>query len=871
MKKVKKSLIAVFALFLMFLIPVSVFSQLPSNWTKLPGGTDRALIDVAAFSSDSLFTIDEDGKISATFDGGNTWKERNPQTGKEIKFNALRVNPNLQTIIAVGDDNAVYRSEDMGESWRLSYPGAADAPYSLRAITNDGTNYDARFVYAVGEKGTVLKSVNDGLDWEKKELNIGANQDIKFVSFMNPDTGFVANENGIIRTFDGGNSWKVVSTGSGTKGLVSNQRTADLKKLADVVKSIDNNGGGIQTSTDYGTTWTKDDFETPCDLLATGGTVFDPTQCEDLHNGLLVYGGGGAGKANMMFMLSGSTFKGILQPKWEGVNLEGILMVMQTIDDQTIIAEALTDSIGRFDLQIPSSFSGDVDITPLQQDWDPEYCYMPLPYDFGDITLEPMEECDETSFPLRIINPTPVELNDLSVSGNTWLAVGNGGTVLTKTDTDDDGDGYADAKFWTKQNSRTNEDLLAATASKLTKVDAGNALNCAVGRAGTIIITQAPEFEIISPSKDDSLCAGSEITINWTGGEPAWNVLVYIIDVNSWAVAAVVSSNTANDGNETWNIPSNFPPGLYQAYVQEVNYATWTYGEVFTINYCPANPVCLECTNNILMNWDFDGNLIYGSLPGPGGTFPNWTHFGSPEVIPMACSTGDTVSFGIWGNQADYEMIAQYYDPFSAPVFVSGNTYSISFTGMWPHDPNRPYPVQFEFRAYDQAMINYEIIGVSAPLTLQGEWVTMSLPDWTVAGTTTHPLHILSINATNQSSALHPDSTSYGIIGAICITEVTVTGNSEINSQAEGFKLSESYPNPFSKTTVIEYTLPRSEEVTIKVFDLYGREIKTLIDKVIQAGVHKIEWDAAGLPGGTYLYRMQAGSFTQTGKTILLE
>ncbi len=97
------------------------------------------------------------------------------------------------------------------------------------------------------------------------------------------------------------------------------------------------------------------------------------------------------------------------------------------------------------------------------QAWDPDWCPMPLPFDFGT-TMEPMEECDElTTLQLRIINPTPVELNDLTVSGNNWVAVGNGGVVLTRADEDSDGDGYADARFWSKQNSRTNEDMLAVT------------------------------------------------------------------------------------------------------------------------------------------------------------------------------------------------------------------------------------------------------------------------------------------------------------------------------------------------------------------------------------------------------------------------
>lgn len=875
----KKNIIVIFVLFLLFAIPVFVSSQLPANWTKLPGGTLQTLHDVAAFSSDTLFIIDEEGNIHSTFDGGNTWKKRNPQTGKELKFNALRVNKNLQTIIASGDDNAVYRSENMGESWELTFSGFADAPVSLYAITDDGSNYDEQIVYIVGQKGTILKSINDGVDWEKMELNVGANQDLRFVSFLNADTGFVANENGIIRTFDGGNSWKVVSTGGSITALKSRGKFKAGKALAETVKSIGNSGGGIQTSTDYGTTWTKDSLATPCDLLATGGVVFDKNQCENLHKGLLVHGGGGGnGNANRLFMLSGNTFKGVLQPKWENVNMEGIQMVMRTIDNQALIAETVTDSNGRFDLEIPSSFSGNVEVV-ARQAWDPNWCPRPLPPD--EIILEPIEECDESTIQLSIINPKPVTLNDLTLSGDSWLAVGNGGVVLISTDPpDDDGDGFPE--LWSKQNSRTTKDLLAATARGIEKTDIRRGA-FAVGESGTIITTQAPGFEINSPSKGDSLCAGSEITINWSGGNPTWNVLISIIDVNTWTVAAVLNSNTVNDGNEIWNIPLNFPTGTYQIYVQEVNYATWVYGEIFTINNCPDQPDCiLDCENNLLQNHNFNNNTVYG--PMPSGSTANWVrswsktvyingyHGESPDLGSVACNMPDTVGVGMWGNQAIGESIEQEL----AVPFQPGKKYAVSFSAKWSSLANRPYPVQFEFRASTAPLTNPGdgvLIGISDLITTPEQWVTLSLPDW-ISPSSNLPsgtFPVLTVSATNQSSALHPDSTSYGIISAICITDASVTGNSEIDSQADGFKLGNSYPNPFKQTTLIEYTVPHSEKVTIKIFDLYGREIETLVNKVIHPGIYQIEWDAAGLPAGIYLYRMQAGRFIHTKRTLLTE
>lgn len=847
----------VFLLITFLTLTIPAVSQLPFNWTKLPGENEKALHDLASFSPDTLFVLDTAGNILATFDGGNTWKERNPQTGKELKFNALRANPNLQTIVAVGNDDAIYRSTNMGESWEPTYSGSADAPTSFYAITDDGENYDASVVYAVGDKGTILKSTNDGEDWEKKELNIEATQDLKFVSFFNVDTGFVANENGIIRTFDGGNSWKTVSTESGTTALSARAKPKCCKSLEDIVKLIDNNGTRIQHSSDYGTTWTKDSLATPCELLASGGVVFDKNQCDDLYKGQLIQDSS-SGSRNRLFILAGSTFKGVLQPKWENVELEGVLMVMRRMDDQTIIAETLTESNGRFDLEIPASVSGDVEIVAMQA-WDQDWCPRPLPFDF-DTTLEPMEECDESTLPLQIISPESVKLNDLTFKENEWIAVGNQGIVLRSTDPDDDGDGLP--TVWLKENSRTNQDLLA-TARGIEKSDIRRGFYAA-GNAGTIVVSQTPGFELVAPVKTDSLCAGTEITISWTGGDPTWNVIVSVIDVNSWTVAAVVNPNTLNDGNETWNIPPNFPPGLYQAYVQEVNYTTWAYGESFSINYCPTNNICLEeCDNNLLLNWNFNNNAIFG--PMAWGSVSDWTNSGSPDVSTIKCNNEDTVSIGMWGNQANAEFIFQ---TLNVP-FIPGKTYSVSFMGKWHTIPNRPYPVQFEFRAYNTIMNNSVVIGVSSPLAIPEDWVIMTLPDWTATGSTGAPLSVISVSATNHSSSMQPDSTSYGIIGAICITEKELTNVQALSDQ--DFELGQSFPNPFESSTIIEYSLSRAEKVTLKIYNLHGKEIETLVDKIVEPGTHRTKWNATKVPAGIYLYKMQAGNFSDTKRTIMIE
>ncbi len=84
------------------------------------------------------------------------------------------------------------------------------------------------------------------------------------------------------------------------------------------------------------------------------------------------------------------------------------------------------------------------------------------------------------------------------------------------------------------------------------------------------------------------------------------------------------------------------------------------------------------------------------------------------------------------------------------------------------------------------------------------------------------------------------------------------------------YQLFQNYPNPFNPTTMISYQLPSQSHVTLKVFDLLGREVATLVDEMQQAGDKSVEFHAERLPSGVYFYRLQAGMFTETRKLVLL-
>lgn len=83
------------------------------------------------------------------------------------------------------------------------------------------------------------------------------------------------------------------------------------------------------------------------------------------------------------------------------------------------------------------------------------------------------------------------------------------------------------------------------------------------------------------------------------------------------------------------------------------------------------------------------------------------------------------------------------------------------------------------------------------------------------------------------------------------------------------FKLEQNYPNPFNPSTVISYQLPEAGNVRLRIYNMLGEEVTTLVNHQQPAGTYKVDWNASGLTSGIYLYRLEAKNFVQTKKMIL--
>lgn len=92
-----------------------------------------------------------------------------------------------------------------------------------------------------------------------------------------------------------------------------------------------------------------------------------------------------------------------------------------------------------------------------------------------------------------------------------------------------------------------------------------------------------------------------------------------------------------------------------------------------------------------------------------------------------------------------------------------------------------------------------------------------------------------------------------------------------VNNTPGKFELSQNYPNPCNPKTKISYLLPETGKVTLKVYDMLGKEVSSLVDEIQNPGMYKVDFNGENLPSGTYVYKLTAGNFIETKKLLLLK
>ena len=170
---------------------------------------------------------------------------------------------------------------------------------------------------------------------------------------------------------------------------------------------------------------------------------------------------------------------------------------------------------------------------------------------------------------------------------------------------------------------------------------------------------------------------------------------------------------------------------------------------------------------------------------------------------------------------------------------------------------------------------DWRLINTHSGDYLKSDWpipidLAYSDADLQAAGMGAFPLGDLNWFPTQKASWITQRNQEYATIAGEMGDPVAVH---EPASVPATFRLDQNYPNPFNPTTIISYNLPTSSLVTIKVYDVLGRELKTLLNERQVAGEHSVRFDGSGLPSGVYFYRTEAVSVGERivdGKKMLL-
>jgi len=320
-------------------------------------------------------------------------------------------------------------------------------------------------------------------------------------------------------------------------------------------------------------------------------------------------------------------------------------------------------------------------------------------------------------------------------------------------------------------------------------------------------------FAWISPTAGQVFATGSTQTLVWSGGDPSWTVDLLLINVDLWRVVrGGPPGPTANDGTESWTVPATLPAGTYQMYVQNTQRTDWKYGFHF----------------EVVATLDSDTDGIDDDL----------------DNCPLVANPGqaDLDGDGI-GDVCDTELS------------VAGAIASVT-------DSVNDLPGK---------------VNTTALLNM----LTNALSEFQGGDNHTATVHLgnfITQVGNNKKISTADKATLIAAVQAI-IDAINggTAGKQGAQSDAlalelpETLLLAQNYPNPFNPQTTIRFDLPESSYVTLRVYDMMGREIQALADGTLAAGIHEARFDATGLPSGSYIYQLTTPQGVFTKMMMLLK
>jgi hypothetical protein len=216
-------------------------------------------------------------------------------------------------------------------------------------------------------------------------------------------------------------------------------------------------------------------------------------------------------------------------------------------------------------------------------------------------------------------------------------------------------------------------------------------------------------------------------------------------------------------------------------------------------------------------------------------------------------------------TDSTYTLVADAEGSFSALTFHP-ETNELWVTSRSFVPPNNDAIIKIDITTGDTTIVGHTGLGKITNDIVFDEGHNL----YGVIGASTETNDFISIDVSNGVGTIVGSVGFQHILGLAYIESVTSV-DYENNLLPKQFSLKQNYPNPFNPKTTIRYEIPERSFIALKIYNLLGREVVTLVSEENDAGYYSIEFDASTLSSGIYFYRLQAGSFVETKKMMLLK
>ena len=816
------------------------------SWDRQFSPSYDNLNDIDYFQSGSAVIVGNKGTILLTSSGGNIWDV--VSSGTSTNLTAVKFFSASEGIIT-GWNGLILRTTNGGFNWD-----------SIATPTNQrlyGVSFaNASSGMAVGDGGVILKTVNGGVTWTL--LTSGTVQSLYDVSYVSLSTAVASGWGGtIIRTTDGGSNWNSIGFTTYIRYGVSFTDSDHGVVVGDVNSIVHTTDGGATWSGAFTSTYLPTNFH-----------------CVRFYNSNI---GVAVGEYGAIFRTTDG-----------GIN-------WQIVTKGSLEWNSVANSVDRSDLysvhcinssRAVISSKNQVFITNNSGvSWNQVYILDGYPrfddVSFANQSIGAMVGLNQSQEGVifRTVNggndwsvqysSSSAILNGIDFStANHGIAVGNGGKILRTSDS---------GLNWTDQG------IIVPNLNDVFLVD--SLIGYAVGRFGVIIKTTDGGlnwtqqlsgtfynlYGVAFSDANNGIAVGDSIKVGvshglilkTTNGGATWSRQVL-------GVPLVFNDITFVNSNSWYVIGNSLVPGATFGRIFKSDDAgnTWT-EQIPDINISRLVTKISAFDDSNLLIVGYGGALIRGI----NGGSPNQAINNTLNNLNLPISNGQnatsTMTFTQPGDQPVNTTLSQNIVSVEVTINEVIHTRTGDLTFTLEHDGVTATLIS-EVGGNGQDFISTVLNDNASIPIANGEapFTGFFIPS--------NPLSVFNgMNAYGDWTLNVVDgfAANDGVLNSWSL-QITLDSPNDIeeedNLTPDDFVLYQNYPNPFNPSTVINFYLPVSGDVTLKVYDILGREVVTLLNETKNAGSYDVTFNAGGLASGIYLYRIQAGSFVETKKMILL-